>query len=98
VPTQSSPAESPNFDVNTDRVPTPFEICFDPSVPVVGVIEFAADTIVERGIFAYLASIIFYAIIATGYSEHSVRCLLSGETSETVGIFADSALASRNLL
>ena len=50
----------------------------------------------EAGTFAYLASITFCAIIATGYSEHSVRCLLSGKTSEAKE-FADFALASEGI-
>ena len=36
----------------------------------------------EPGIFVYLASITFCAIIATGYSKHSVRCLRSGKANE----------------
>lgn len=47
------------------------------------VTEFVADMIAGPGTFGYLASITFCAIIATGYSEHSVRCLLSGKATET---------------
>jgi hypothetical protein len=36
------------------------------------------------GTFAYLVSITFCAIIVTGCSKRSVRCLHSGEASETV--------------
>jgi hypothetical protein len=91
-------AVPPNFEIKNNRIPILFEICFDPSVPVVGVTEFVAVMIAERGICGYLASITFYAIIATGYSERSVRCSISGKASETVRIFVESALASRNLL
>jgi hypothetical protein len=64
---------------------------FRPNVPVVAVTEFGAGMIAGPGIFAYLASIIFYAIIAIGYSERLVRCLLSGSTTETAaGMYADS--------
>ena len=45
---------------------------------------------------ACLASITFCAIIATGYSERSVRCLLSGKASETKE-FAEVALASEGI-
>jgi len=57
----------------------------------VAVTEFAADTIGGPGTIAYLASIIFYAIIATGYLEHLVRCLISGKATErAAGMCADS--------
>src|SRR5207245_2486922 len=36
----------------------------------------------EPGICDCLASITFCAIIATGYSKHSVRCLRSGKANE----------------
>lgn len=52
--------------------------------------------IAEAGTFACLASITFYAIIATGYSERSVRCLLSGKASEAKK-FAEVALASEGI-
>jgi hypothetical protein len=48
--------------------------------------EFAAGTTEEPGIFEYLASILFCAIIATGYSKHSVRCLVSGKTNEAAAV------------
>ena len=71
---------------------TKLELCFKQNVPVAAAIEFAADMIAGAGTFAYLASITFYAIIATGYSERSVRCFLSGKASETKE-FAEVALA-----
>jgi polysaccharide export outer membrane protein len=77
------------LDLKADQNPTNFETCFDQSVPVAGAIESGADTIAARGISAYLASITFCAIIATGYSQHSVPCLLSGKTSEVAGVPAD---------
>src|SRR3954447_6671861 len=99
MPDRSGPVVAPpNSEINNNRITTPIEICFDPSVPVVGVTEFAAVTIAEPGTYGYLASITFYAIIATGYSERSVHCSISGKASETVRIFVESALASRNLL
>jgi hypothetical protein len=52
---------------------------------------FGADMIAGLGFFVYLASIIFCAIIAIGYSEHSVRYLISGKATETAeGMCADS--------
>ena len=49
--------------------------------------------IVEPGINVYLASIIFCAIIATGYSRHLAHCSLSGKASEAaVKKFAESLL------
>jgi hypothetical protein len=38
-----------------------------------------------HGTFAYLVSITFCAIIATGCSERSVHCSHSGKASETAG-------------
>jgi hypothetical protein len=71
-----------NLELDDDQTPTIPEICFEQNVPVAEALEFAAATIAETFSFAYLASIIFYAIIATGYSERSVRCLLSGKACE----------------
>ena len=74
-----------------DQVPTTFRTCLDQNVPAVVVTEFGAAMIAASGIFAYLAYITFCAIIATGYSERLVRCLLSGNTTEAAaGICADS--------
>jgi hypothetical protein len=79
------------FHLRHDQSPTTFRACLDQNVPVAAAAEFGADTIAEPGIFAYLASITFCAIIATGYSERLVRCLLSGKATEAAaGMCADS--------
>jgi len=54
------------------------------------VVEFGADMIAGPGIFVYLASITFCAIIATGYSVRLVPYLISGKAIETAaGMCAD---------
>ena len=70
------------FQTTIDQI-RKLEICSDQNVPVVEAAEFAGVMTAGHGTFAYLVSITFCAIIATGYSERSVRCSHSGRASET---------------